>query len=494
MNFNTFLFYPFFILVVITNFILPKKWRWIWLLIASYAFYGFSDIRYVVVLLVCTGISYGSGRLIAGAEERKIKKRWMLVGLILILGILILFKYVNFFFDSINAAMTLAGLQWYFRGIELLYPVGISFYIFQTISYLQDVYTGKVLVETNFGKYALYVSFFPQLLIGPIERFNHLQPQLLGPKPFQYQTFVDSLLRIGWGLFKKMVIADRLAVVADTVFAAPQEFYSPKIAVALLAFTFQIYLDFSAYTDIAIGTAKILGIDLVENFDRPYFAISVTDFWRRWHISFSTWLRDYIFIPLNFNHRRKKHRKLWLSLDIMTTFLISGLWHGANWTFIVWGGLHGLYQAYEVLTQNIRDRLVKTWNIDRSTFAHKFFQVSITFLLVCITWLFFKADSLGQAGYMMKSILTMDDITAKSAWVFNDGSLGLDEKDYSLMCNTMLIFLVVEVCQRKLNLVKELNKQPTWFRWGVYYLLIFSILYLKLYGGVNPEDFVYFQF
>jgi len=197
MTFNSFLFYPFFIAVVVVNYILPKKWRWVWLLITSYAFYSFSDVKYVVVLLICPAISYLVGRMIAKAEEHKQKKRWMCVGLILNVGILFLFKYLNFFFDSINTAMALAGLQWTFRGIELLFPVGISFYSFQVISYLLDIFHGKVPAEKNFGHYALYVSFFPQLLIGPIERYNHLEPQLLKPKAFDYQNYVDRLVRVG---------------------------------------------------------------------------------------------------------------------------------------------------------------------------------------------------------------------------------------------------------------------------------------------------------
>ncbi|MCD6475337.1 MAG: MBOAT family protein [Anaerolineaceae bacterium] len=487
MTFNSFLFYPFFIVVVIVNYIVPKKWRWIWLLVSSYIFYSFSDVKYAVILLILTGVSYLAGRMMAKAKESKQKKRWMWVGLILNVGMLVLFKYLNFFFDSVNTAMALAGLQWTFRGIELLFPVGISFYSIQVISYLVDVFNGKVEAEKNFGHFALYVSFFPQLLIGPIERYNHLKPQLLNPKPFVYQNFVNSLVRIGWGLFKKMVIADRLAVVANTVFAAPDEFYSPKLVVAILAFTFQIYIDFSAYSDIAIGTASILGIDLVENFNRPYFAKSVTDFWRRWHISLSNWLRDYIFIPLNFKHRRKKPRVLWISFDVMITFLVSGLWHGANWTFVIWGALHGFYQAFEIMTQKMRDKWVKKLKIDRSTFAHKTFQVLFTFVLVSFAWLFFKADSLGEAANILKTIITLDGTTAEEVWVFKDGSLGLDDKDYWMMSHTLLVFMAIEFAQRKKNLLVELNKQPAWFRWGVYYILIFSIIIFGFYGRRTPK-------
>jgi len=494
MTFNTFAFYLFFAAIVIINYILPRRWRWVWLLISSYVFYSLSDVRYSAVLLICTGISYLAGRMVTKTEDNKLKKTWMLVGVILNVGILILFRYMNFFFDSINTAAAAAGLQWTFRGIELLYPIGISFYTFQVISYLLDVYSGKVEAEKNFGHYALYVSFFPQLLIGPIERYNHLKPQLLNPKPFEYQEFVDSLVRVGWGLFKKLVIADRLAVVANTVFTAPQDYSSPKLVVAIIAFSFQIYIDFLAYCDIAIGTANILGIYLVENFKQPYFAKSIIDFWRRWHISLSNWLRDYIFIRLNYKHRRKKPRKLWISIDVMITFFVSGLWHGANWTFIVWGVLHGLYQIFEIITKEIRDKVVKKLNIDRSTFAHKTFQVLFTFGLVSFAWLIFKVNSIGEAVQIMKSIITLDGITAEEAWIFKDGSLGLDAKDFWMMTHTLLILMIVEFVGRKHDLLAALNKQPTWFRWTVYYLLFFSITILGFYGEANAVDFVYFQF
>jgi len=494
MTFNTFTFYIFFAAVVIVNYILPRRWRWVWMLISSYVFYSLSDLKYPAVLLICTGISYLAGRIIAKTKEKKLKKIWMLVGVILNVGILILFKYINFFFDSINTAAAVAGLQWTFRGIELLYPVGISFYTFQVISYILDVYSGKVEAEKNFCHFALYVSFFPQLLIGPIERYNHLKPQLLNPKPFEYQKFVDSLVRIGWGIFKKIVIADRLAVVANTVFSAYQDFNSPKLIVAIIAFSFQIYVDFSAYSDIAIGTANILGIKLVENFKQPYLAKSITDFWRRWHISLNNWLRDYIFIRLNYKHRRNKPRELWMSIDVMITFLVSGLWHGASWTFVIWGALHGLYQTIEILSQKTRDKVVKKLNIDRSTFAHKTFQVLFTFGLVSFAWLFFKANSINEAVHIMKSIINLDGITAEKAWIFKDGSLGLDDKDFWMMTHTLLMLMIVEFVQRKHDLLVELNKQPTWFRWAVYYLLFFSITIFGFYGEANAVDFVYFKF
>ena len=494
MTFNSFSFYLFFILITTVNYLLPQRWRWAWLLIVSYVFYGLSDPRFPLVLLACTGISYLAAMQISTHDDKREKKNWMLVSVMLMVGILILFKYLNFFLGSLSTLLTTAGLQWHFRGVELLYPIGISFYSFQVISYLLDVYSGKVAAERNFLQYALFVSFFPQLLIGPIERFAHLKLQLTNPAPFYWQNFVNGLVRIGWGLFKKLVIADRLAVTANTVFGAPADFASPQLIAGVLAFSFQIYLDFAAYCDIAIGTAKVLGIELMENFDRPYFARSVIDFWRRWHISLSNWLRDYVFLKLNYSHRRRKPRELWTALDVMATFLLSGLWHGANWTFIIWGLLHGVYQMAELLTQKTRDKIVARLRIDRDGSIHKSFQVLFTFVLVSLAWIFFKAESVGQALQIMRSIFTLDGFAARHAWAFLDRALGLDTPDFWMMTGMLSFYLVVEATQTKHDLLALLNRQPIWLRWIAYYALFFAITIFGFYGDTTVVNFVYFQF
>jgi len=459
MTFNTFSFYVFFIVTVVVHYLVPKRWRWIWLLIASYTFYGLSNIRFMLVLLILTALSYLAGVLIGKQNNRQARKAWMLISVALIAAILILFKYLNFLLGSLSALMASAGLQWHWRGIDLFFPVGISFYSLQIISYLLDVHSGKIKEERNFLQYALFISFFPQLLIGPIERFGHLKPQLTSPAPFEWQRFVDSLVRIGWGLFKKFVIADRLAVVANTVFSAPETFASPMLMAAVLAFSFQIYLDFSAYCDIAIGSARVLGIDLTENFERPYFARSVIDFWRRWHISLSNWLRDYVFLKLNYKHRRRKQRQLWTGLDVIVTFLVSGLWHGANWTFVVWGLLHGLYQAAELLMQKSGIRMTELLKIKREGWA----------------------NPLGGAANA-------------TAWAFADGTLGLDALDLGMMVGMLIMYLLVEFLQGKHNLIALLNQRPIWLRWIAYYALFFAIIVFGFYGEANVVDFVYFQF
>ncbi len=415
----------------------------------------------------------------------------MLLGIIANTALLFVFKYLNFFFTTVSDVLAVTGFDWSFRGMDILLPLGISFYTFQTISYILDVYNGVVSSEKNFGRYALYVSFFPKLVSGPIERAGHLLPQFYEPNPFEYQKFVDSLVRIGWGLFKKLVIADRLAVVVNTYFSEPTSFFAPQAALAVVFYSFQVYVDFSAYCDIAIGTARILGIDLVENFDRPYFAKSVTEFWRRWHISLTDWLRDYIFIPLNFATRRKRS-KLYQYRNILIVFLVSGIWHGANWTFIVWGALHGLYQVFEAATKKLRNRWIKKLNIDRKSFSHKLFQVLLTFVLVAFAWVFFRANSIQDALSTVRSIVTMNGVTGMDSWDFT--KLGLNSLEIGVAIHALVLFFGIEILQRKHNLINELNQQPLVFRWLVYLALIFSIIIFGFYTTYLPEDFIYFQF
>ena len=494
MAFNTFSFYLFFIAIFLVHVLLPLRWRWAWLLLASLVFYGLGDVGYSFVLLACILITYVAGQGIAKNDTQKGRQGWMTAGILLNVAALAGFKYLDFLFETLNGLLAAVGLHWTLRGMELLAPLGISFYVFQALSYIWDVYDGKVAAEKNLGYFALYLSFFPKLLSGPLERYQDFRAQLTAHKRVNLEAMADHLLRIGWGLFKKIVIADRLAVVVDTVFAAPQDFASPKLVLAVAAYAFQVYLDFSAYTDIAIGIAGMLGFELSENFKRPYLAISVIDFWRRWHITLSTWLRDYIFLPLEYKDRRKQPRKLWMSLHMLVTFLISGLWHGANWTFVVWGGLHGFYQALELLTQPVRDRLVKRWNINRDAFLHRAFQILLTFLLVCLGWLFFRAESLAQAGGMLKAIFTLKGLHTPGAWKLADGSLGLDNQDLGLLGVALLGYIGVEILQGKHDLLAFFKRQPTWLRWTLYYALFFAITIFGFYGEVTGADFVYMQF
>lgn len=319
MQLSSFIFLCFYFLVFIIYYILPQKIRWVWLLISSYVFCAFSDYKYALVLLLATLVAYFSGLLIGHAEARSKKKLFLLLGIFINAGLLFCFKYLNFFLGSLETIFSWLGFHLDLATINLILPLGISFYAFQTISYLLDIYSGVLPPERNLGRFALYLAFFPKLVSGPIERGGNLLPQLYAPIPLDYQRFLDGFVRIAWGFFKKLVIADRLAVIVNTVFSKPDKFFGPQLFFAVMSFSFQIYIDFSAYCDIAIGTAKLLGIDLTENFNIPYLATSATEFWRRWHISLTNWLRDYIFTPLNFATRRKRS-KIYQYLNIMIVF------------------------------------------------------------------------------------------------------------------------------------------------------------------------------
>ena len=491
MSLSSFLYLVFFFLIVLIHYLLPQRVRWVWLLIVSYLFCIYASPVFALVLLLVTAIAYVDGLLIARAGNRKVKLTVLLLGIFLAVIPLFVAKYLNFSLSIIEDAVRVLGGSVDFVGMDILLPLGISFYTFQALSYLMDIFNDVLKPERNFARFALYQAFFPKLIAGPIERGGALLPQLLDPKPFDYQRMLDGLVRIGWGFFKKLVVADRLGVIANTVFAAPGDFHSPLIALAVFAYSFQIYIDFSAYCDIAIGSAKILGIDLVENFNSPYFSRSITDFWRRWHISLTSWLRDYIFTPLNFVLRRKRAR-IYKYILIILVFLVSGLWHGANYTFIIWGLLHGVYQVIEAATLKMRNRFAVRFNIDRESFGHRFFEVAGTFLLVTFTWIFFRAQNIHEAGQIIKSIVTFEGITEQSAWSLS--LLGLAQPDLLIMVFGLIIVVIVQVAGHKLNWISGLNAQPLPFRWLVYLSLIFAVIIFGYFGIYTAENFIYAGF
>ncbi len=486
MTFNHFAFYGFLAFVLLVHYLLPARGRWAWLLACSYVFYAFLDVRFVAVLLGGTLIAYVCGRLIKSSADERDRHGWMLAGAGVSLALLFGFRYISFFNGILGSVAAALGLRWTLPAPAWFYPLGISFFTLQALSYIWDVFDGRVEAEHHFGHFALYMAFFPKLLSGPLERPAPFLQQIRQPQAFPYAKLDESLLRIGAGLLKKLVIADRLAAVADAVFAAPADFPAPKLLAGVLAFAFQVYIDFSAYTDIALGSAALLGFELSENFERPYFSASVTEFWRRWHITFSSWLRDYVFLPLETRDRRKKPRALWLSLHILITFLASGLWHGANWTFIAWGGLHGLYQAVEQLTSKTRQRLEK--HLPRAIF------VIGTFILISIAWVFFRADSLAAAGQVLSGIFTWRGGTQAGAWSLLDESLGLDAPDFILMAAALAIFFIVEWWQAGKVLLTAFKRLPLGLRWLLYYGLFFAITIFGFYGEVSGADFVYLKF
>lgn len=478
MLFNSLSFLVFFPIVITLYFFTPYKWRWLLLLAASYFFYMSWRPEYIVLILISTGIDYFAGRRMGQLSEKRERRPYLLLSLITNLGLLAIFKYFNFFSGSFESVLNAAGIEYYLPRFQLLLPVGISFYTFQTLSYSIDIYRGKVKPEKHLGIFALYVAFWPQLVAGPIERPAHLLPQFREKFDFDYDRVRDGLLRMLWGFFKKVVIADRLAVYVSAVYNDPGEYTGLSIAVATVFFAFQIYCDFSGYSDIAIGSAQVMGFDLMENFKRPYFSANIAEFWHRWHISLSTWFRDYLYIPLG-GSRVSRPRYYF---NLMTTFVVSGLWHGANWTFVVWGALHGFYMVLTVSWQEWRQR-VGTDDREGSSLGRAV-AVGATFIAVCFGWIFFRAATVGKAflliGQMFAGSGNLSDLINLVSPV-----------DFVLALLLIAVLLVQEAIVKDRTLDEVLPRQAKVVRWAFYTVVSLAILWL---GVFTQNDFIYFQF
>ena len=424
MLFNSIDFLIFFPGVTILYFFIPKKYRYLWLLAASYYFYMKWEVKYVLLLLFSTTVTYVCGILTDKidrgecTEEEKIwgKKLCVAGSLFLNLGLLVYFKYLNFLIESWNKITGYIHTGGSLSTMEILLPVGISFYIFQAIGYTIDVYRGDVYAERNFLKYALFVSFFPQLVAGPIERSKNLLRQLGEPKTFSYENLRKGLLLMLWGYFLKMVIADRAGIIVDTVYENSQFHMGMYVIVATMFFAIQIYCDFSGYSTIARGAALVLGFELTDNFRAPYYAVSVKDFWRRWHISLTSWFRDYLYIPIGGNRKGKLRKEG----NLLLVFSLSGLWHGAAVSYIVWGLLNGIYQAAGdfVRAAAVKVHLAKR---DAGTFSGRLLKRIVTFLFICFSWLFFRAGSLMKALEMIRGIRNMDWMILINGSLYNLG-------------------------------------------------------------------------
>lgn len=385
MLFNSFAFFLFFPIVTVIYFLLPHKFRWIHLLVSSCVFYMAFIPVYIFILFFTIIIDYIAGIVIENAEGRK-RKMFLVLSLVSNIGVLAVFKYYNFFIENLNALLTGMHIDNALPILQIALPIGLSFHTFQAMSYTIEVYRGHHKAERHFGIYALYVMFYPQLVAGPIERPQNLLYQFHQRKYFDYDSVVNGLKLMMWGLFKKVVIADRLAIITDPIFKAPRHHTHIDILVAAFFFSFQIFCDFSGYSDIAIGAARVMGFRLMKNFDRPYNAKSISEFWKRWHISLSTWFRDYLYISLGGNRVSVPR---WY-FNILVVFIISGFWHGANWTFIVWGALHGFYFIFAKVTFNARQKINNAIGITRVKWLYDFIQVFITFTLVMLAWIFFQ--------------------------------------------------------------------------------------------------------
>lgn len=515
MLFNSFEFLIFFPVVVGVYFIIPRRVRYVWLLVASYYFYMSWNAKYAILLAFSTIVTWLSGYSlgcinksgqffrrksdishVAQSQFTRKRKRVFVVAasLIVNLGILAFFKYFDFVLNNINVTLAIFSIEPFEKPFDLLLPVGISFYTFQALSYTVDVYRGQVEPEKNLFKYALFVSFFPQLVAGPIERSKNLLVQVEDVASFNLWNLdrvTRGMILMVWGYFLKMVIADRAAIFVNAVYNDFTLYGQVELIAATLLFGIQIMCDFAGYSIIAIGAAKVMGFELMENFNTPYFASSIQDFWRRWHISLSTWFRDYLYFPLG----GSRCSKVIHCRNILIVFLVSGVWHGAAWTFVAWGFIHGVYQVVGLLTKPYKERLYSKVGVKTNASSWKLGKIVITYLLVNVAWIFFRAESITQALCILNQIV----------FCFNfetlfDGSLfelGLNSLEFKLLAIALLFLFLADLARyfSGKNIADYLMEQNLWFRWMVTIGLICIIFTFGVYGPeFAASDFIYFQF
>jgi len=482
MLFNSVHFLLFFPLVVGLYFTLPQRFRWVLLLAASYYFYMCWKAEYVFLIIISTVMDYYVARRMAGCATTGRRRLYLVLSLAGNLGLLFAFKYFNFFSASARVVLSQFNMFYDAPVFQVLLPVGISFYTFQTLSYTIDVYRGKIQPETHLGIFALYVAFFPQLVAGPIERSTRLLPQFYQQHDFDYRKATDGLKLMLWGFFKKVVIADRVAVVVNHVYNNPQAYEGTAIIIATYLFAIQIFCDFSGYSDIAMGVARVMGYDLMKNFNRPYHAHSIAEFWQRWHISLSTWFRDYLYIPLGGN----RVAKLRWFFNLAVVFVVSGLWHGAAWTFVLWGALHGLYMVFSIVTYRARQCAYRLLRLDPESAVARLWQALITFHLVCFAWIFFRANSAGDAFYLIGHLFTNVRLSLSGY------NLGLPREELVIAGLAILIMEAVHLMQTRYDVVSLLGRRPTYLRWALYYALAGCIIFWGAFN--NSSQFIYFQF
>ncbi len=476
MLFNSFHFVFFFVIVTAIYFAIPHKFRWFLLLSASCYFYMVFVPIYILILGFTIVIDYFAGIYLEKTQGKK--KKWFLIAsLIANIGVLAVFKYYNFLNENLTILLKTFIIQNPIPYLSILLPIGLSFHTFQAMSYTIEVYRGNQKAERNFGIYALYVMFYPQLVAGPIERPQNLLHQFYEKHYFEYERVVDGLKMILFGLFKKIVIADRLAIYVNAVYNNPEQHNGFTLIVATIFFAFQIYCDFSAYSEIAIGTAQVMGFKLMTNFNRPYFSQSISEFWKRWHISLSSWFKDYLYISLGGN---KVTIPRWY-FNLFIVFLISGLWHGANWTYIIWGGLNGFYLVFAIITKKYRDGFSNLIRLNHFPKINGFFQIMTTFILANFAWIFFRANNLENAALIIKKIFTQ--------W----GELFIPTSSmmaYSFF--SILFLLVIEIKREYFNeKISFMYNKNIVVRNLSYSFLIILIL---LFGVFDGGQFIYFQF
>ena len=456
-----------------------RKQQNTFLLLSSYIFYGWWDSRFLLLIILSTIVDFLVGRKIQECDSKKTRKHLLWLSIFINLGILGFFKYFNFFIENFTTAFQFLGYQIDGARLNIILPVGISFYTFQTMSYTIDVYKKKIKASSNIIDFAAFVSFFPQLVAGPIERATNLLPQFQKQRKFHYGSSVDGCKQILWGLFKKMVVADNCAEFANQIFNNSANLSGSTLLLGAIFFSFQIYGDFSGYSDMAIGISRLFGFNLKQNFAFPYFSRDIGEFWRRWHISLSTWFRDYLYIPLG----GSRGTTFQVIRNVFAIFIISGFWHGASWTFLTWGFLHALFFIPLLLLNKNRKNLEI---VAKGSYLPNFIElISIikTYMLVVLAWIFFRADNLHHAFTYISTIFSSSIIQVPEFHNRTDAVISL-----ILIC----IFMIIEWAGRERQYaISHLGKRiPSFFRWSIY---IFIALFIILYGG-QKQDFIYFQF
>ena len=488
MLFNSLHFLVFFPVVLGLYFGLPARWRGPLLLAASYYFYLSWKPVYGLLLAATTLLDYLSGVRMGRLATKRQRRPWLYLSLASNLGTLFIFKYFNFFWGAAGELATVLHLPFVAPALALALPVGVSFYTFQSVGYVVDVYQGRLPAETNLGRFALFVAFFPQLVAGPIERGAQMLPQFRRAHGFDYGRVASGLRLMAWGMFKKVVIADRLAQMVTPIFDHPRQYQGLPLLLAVAGFTLQIYTDFSGYTDLARGAARVLGYQMVLNFRQPYFAASVGDFWRRWHMSLSGWFRDYVYIPLGGNRRGPVRRYG----NLFAVFLLSGLWHGASWTFVVWGALHGFYLVAEGLTQPARAALARGLGLAARPRLLHGLGVAATLALVAYAWIFFRANSLADAWYVSTHLFQGWGQLTRHEAVLTVGHFLLNyPPEAAVTLAAVALLLAVDLRLELPALAARWGRPVPAVRWAGYAALLLAIL---LFGFFNSTQFIYFQF
>ena len=485
MLFNSFTFLIFFPVVVTIYFVIPHRFRWAWLLLASCYFYMAFIPVYILILFFTIIIDYAAGIWIENAEGRR-RKVYLAASIAANVGVLAIFKYFNFLSANANAIAEVFHWPYEFPILGIILPIGLSFHTFQAMSYTIEVYRGRHPAERNFGIYALYVMFFPQLVAGPIERPQNLLHQFYEKHYFEYERVTNGLRKMAIGLFMKVVIADRLARYVNIVYNNPTDFQGLSHVVATFFFAFQIYCDFAGYSLVAIGSAEVMGFRLMKNFDRPYLSKSISEFWSRWHISLSSWFRDYVYIPLGGN---RVARSRWY-YNLFITFLLSGLWHGANWTFVIWGAMNGFYLIVSLVTRDARERFNQATGLASHRRLHATVSILVTFSLTCVAWIFFRAATLDDALHVIRAAIAMPTLHQIVPDIVRAEGISKIEVAYCFVLIGAL--MTVELVSTRIDLVKQFRLQPAWVRWPVYYATCMAIWLLGI--STQAKAFIYFQF